>query len=52
MSEENPSSQNPSRDAFRQAALEYHEFPTRGKISVTPTKPMSNQHDLALAYSP
>ncbi|WP_454726906.1 MULTISPECIES: NADP-dependent malic enzyme [Cupriavidus] len=52
MSEDTPSSQNSSRDAFRQAALEYHEFPTRGKISVTPTKPMSNQHDLALAYSP
>ena len=37
---------------LRTAALEYHEFPTPGKISVTPTKQMSNQHDLALAYSP
>ena len=35
-----------------QAALDYHEFPTPGKISVTPTKKLSNQNDLALAYSP
>src|SRR5213592_3252052 len=34
------------------AALEYHEFPTPGKISVTPTKSLVNQRDLALAYSP
>ncbi|ENZ76422.1 MULTISPECIES: NADP-dependent malic enzyme [Ralstonia] len=40
------------RAALRKAALEYHEFPTPGKISVTPTKPLSNQRDLALAYSP
>ncbi|MDE2393841.1 MAG: NADP-dependent malic enzyme [Burkholderiales bacterium] len=37
---------------LRQAALEYHEFPTPGKISVTATKQMVNQRDLALAYSP
>ena len=37
---------------LRQAALEYHQFPTPGKISVTPTKQLINQHDLALAYSP
>jgi malate dehydrogenase (oxaloacetate-decarboxylating)(NADP+) len=37
---------------LRQAALEYHEFPTPGKISVTPTKSLTNQRDLALAYSP
>ncbi len=37
---------------LRQAALEYHEFPTPGKISVTATKQLVNQHDLALAYSP
>jgi malate dehydrogenase (oxaloacetate-decarboxylating)(NADP+) len=35
-----------------QAALDYHEFPTPGKISITPTKGLSNQNDLALAYSP
>ncbi len=37
---------------LRQAALEYHEFPVPGKISVTPTKQLINQHDLALAYTP
>src|SRR6201995_1200720 len=35
-----------------QAALDYHEFPTPGKVSITPTKKLSNQNDLALAYSP
>ena len=34
------------------AALEYHAFPTPGKISVVPTKGLTNQRDLALAYSP
>jgi len=37
---------------LRQAALEYHEFPTPGKIAVAATKQLVNQHDLALAYSP
>src|SRR6476660_907324 len=37
---------------LRDAALEYHRAPTAGKISVTPTKGLTNQHDLALAYSP
>ena len=37
---------------LREAALEYHLYPTPGKISVQPTKALSNQHDLALAYSP
>ena len=37
---------------LRQAALEYHEFPTPGKIAVSATKQLLNQHDLALAYSP
>ncbi len=41
-----------ARQQLRQAALEYHEFPTPGKISVTPTKQLTNQRDLALAYSP
>ena len=40
------------RQQLRQAALEYHEFPTPGKISVTPTKQLTNQRDLALAYTP
>ena len=38
--------------ALREAALEYHRTPTRGKITVVPTKPLSNQRDLSLAYSP
>ena len=37
---------------LREAALDYHQFPTPGKISVTPTKHLTNQRDLALAYSP
>ena len=41
-----------AESALRDAALEYHRAPTRGKISVTPTKPLSNQRDLSLAYSP
>jgi malate dehydrogenase (oxaloacetate-decarboxylating)(NADP+) len=40
------------RQQLRLAALEYHEFPTPGKISVTPTKQLTTQRDLALAYSP
>jgi malate dehydrogenase (oxaloacetate-decarboxylating)(NADP+) len=39
-------------EVFRKAALDYHEFPHPGKISVTPSKQLSNQRDLALAYSP
>lgn len=46
------SSKDTMTEQFRQAALDYHEFPTPGKISVTPTKNLTNQHDLALAYSP
>ncbi|WP_322404438.1 NADP-dependent malic enzyme [Massilia luteola] len=40
------------RQQLRAAALEYHQFPTPGKIAVTPTKSVLNQRDLALAYSP
>ncbi len=43
---------SPAEHALREAARDYHRFPTRGKISVTPTKPLSNQRDLSLAYSP
>ena len=39
-------------EKLRDAALEYHRLPTPGKISVGPTKPMTNQLDLSLAYSP
>ncbi len=43
---------SPAEQALRTAALEYHRSPTRGKIAVTPTKPLMNQRDLSLAYSP
>ncbi len=39
-------------DELRASALEYHRLPVPGKISVTPTKPLATQRDLALAYSP
>ncbi|MEI8393449.1 MAG: NADP-dependent malic enzyme [Rhodospirillaceae bacterium] len=38
--------------SLTQSALEYHRFPVPGKIEVVPTKPLANQRDLALAYSP
>jgi malate dehydrogenase (oxaloacetate-decarboxylating)(NADP+) len=41
-----------AEEALRDAALEYHRAPTHGKISISPTKPLSNQRDLSLAYSP
>ena len=40
------------RAELRRAALEYHQFPTPGKIAIAATKQLVNQHDLALAYSP
>ncbi len=39
-------------DSLRKAALDYHRFPTPGKISIAPTKGLINQRDLALAYTP
>jgi malate dehydrogenase (oxaloacetate-decarboxylating)(NADP+) len=41
-----------AEDTLRDAALDYHRSPRHGKVSVTPTKPLSNQRDLSLAYSP
>jgi malate dehydrogenase (oxaloacetate-decarboxylating)(NADP+) len=41
-----------SESQLRADALDYHRLPRPGKISVTPTKPMATQRDLALAYSP
>ena len=41
-----------ARAELRRAALEYHEFPTPGKVAIQATKQLVNQHDLALAYSP
>ncbi|NWG73226.1 MAG: NADP-dependent malic enzyme [Rubrivivax sp.] len=40
------------RAELRRAALEYHEFPTPGKVAIAPTKALTNQSELALAYSP
>ena len=40
------------RAELRRAALEYHQYPSPGKISIAPTTQLINQHDLALAYSP
>jgi len=44
--------QEDKRAELRRAALEYHEFPTPGKVAIAATKQMVNQRDLALAYSP
>ena len=43
---------SPAEQALHDAALEYHRAPVRGKIAVTPLKPLMNQRDLSLAYSP
>ncbi|MCI4660201.1 MAG: NADP-dependent malic enzyme [Neomegalonema sp.] len=46
-------SPNPSdEDSFRKRALNFHEFPRPGKLEIRATKPLANQRDLALAYSP
>src|SRR3982751_2062426 len=37
---------------LREAALDYHRRPVPGKIAVQPTKHLTNQRDLALAYTP
>ena len=39
-------------EKLKQAALAFHRFPVPGKVSVTPTKSLATQQDLALAYSP
>ena len=41
-----------ARAELRRAALEYHEFPSPGKVAIQATKQLVNQHDLSLAYSP
>jgi len=40
------------RAQLRRAALDYHQFPSPGKVAIAATKQLTNQHDLALAYSP
>ena len=37
---------------FKETSLRYHREPTPGKLEITPTTPLSNQRDLARAYSP
>ena len=39
-------------DELKKSALEYHRLPRPGKISILPTKQLTNQRDLALAYTP
>src|SRR4051795_7222866 len=39
-------------DDLRAGALVYHRAPKPGKLEIQPTKPLANQRDLALAYSP
>ena len=41
-----------NEEQLRTDALQYHEHPTPGKISIAPTKALANQRDLSLAYSP
>jgi malate dehydrogenase (oxaloacetate-decarboxylating)(NADP+) len=48
----NDHAQDIKRAELRRAALEYHEFPTPGKVAIAATKQLTNQRDLALAYSP
>ncbi|WP_269465103.1 NADP-dependent malic enzyme [Psychrobacter urativorans] len=48
----NTDNHSTDKEQFEQAALHYHAHPRPGKISVTPTKQLANQRDLALAYSP
>jgi len=47
-----PSDASQQRAALREAALHFHEFPKPGKLEIQPLKPLGNQRDLALAYSP
>ena len=44
--------QDEAKQAARQAALDYHEFPKPGKLEIRATKPLANGRDLARAYSP
>ncbi|MGA0572011.1 NADP-dependent malic enzyme [Variovorax sp. VNK109] len=47
-----PAQAEEKRAELRRQALEYHEFPTPGKVAIAATKQLTNQRDLALAYSP
>ncbi len=41
-----------TKSEFDEAALFYHKYPSPGKLEIQATKPLGNQRDLALAYSP
>ncbi|MDN8618672.1 NADP-dependent malic enzyme [Variovorax ginsengisoli] len=43
---------SPTNSDFRQAALDYHSQAPAGKLAIAATKPLFNQRDLSLAYSP
>lgn len=47
---DDPKNRNPGNKD--QEALDYHQFPTPGKLQISATKPLATQHDLSLAYSP
>ena len=47
-----PSNLTPAEAALRDAARDYHRLPVPGKVALAPTKPLTNQRDLSLAYSP
>lgn len=51
MSDDNRLNPTPE-EKFRQRALDYHAYPTAGKIGIALTKPADSAADLALAYSP
>ncbi len=42
----------PKQDELKKSALDYHRYPSPGKIEIAPTKPLATQRDLALAYTP
>ena len=43
---------NSKENSTKKAALDYHEFPQPGKLEIRATKPLANQRDLSMAYSP
>ncbi|TIM67005.1 MAG: hypothetical protein E5V67_33390, partial [Mesorhizobium sp.] len=45
-------SKKTARSDLDEAALFFHKHPTPGKLEIQATKPLGNQRDLALAYSP
>ncbi|RZL51804.1 MAG: NADP-dependent malic enzyme, partial [Variovorax sp.] len=49
---ENSTDARPNTGDLDEQALFYHRYPKPGKVAIQPTKPLGNQRDLALAYSP